>query len=499
MSTQIPYPKIEMSLSQDMLRIQVNHRGSEFVREIQVKIIEIDGKLYFQPVGSNRLYDVSKAKVIGSIKPMVRYIKLESGVYVPVDYVSNDVMEKLRELDEEYREVREEFNKVCKGDPTKCKSFKDFEKYYLRQFVVTGKQAKIVVDELKRKGFVFRVKKKDNGKTYTIYVKGADGEVDGKWRPLWDTAEAYVRYGGGIYDRDVFVTKIDEELVSWYDRLPESPIFVDTEKISEDGTFESYIRLDTWYDVKVFPLSPIPKDKIVHDHYYRFEYIIVGELNGEKIGVALDYSISHPTTTERDLYHVIKEIRGKKYEILIGTKREVCEKCGLIVEERPIMKTLGRTYVYEIDGELYYKSNDEYSGEVAKIDKWTTLVGNIKPDARYKELDGVYLPLDYLTPEEIEKFERLDKVLKKKGYNEDKRAKIITRKLVAILEKKGFKIEMTDEYVEIEAPDGKDGFYNKHEDWDYEYIEGRYYATTWYATMINGELSLTAMSIYDYY
>ena len=497
--SQIQYPKIEMSLSQDMLRIQVNHRGAEFIREIQVKIIEINGKLYFQPVGSNRLYDVSKAKVIGSIKPVVRYVKLESGVYVPIDYVSSAMIEKLRELDEEYRGVKKEFNKVCKGDPTKCKSFKDFEKYYLRLFVIAGKQAKIVVDELKRKGFVFRVKKKDNG-TYTIYVKGADGEVDGKWRPLWDTAEAYVRYGGGIYDRDVFVTKIDEELVSWYDRLPESPIFVDTEKISEDGTFESYIRLDKWYDVKVFPLSPIPKDKIVHDHYYRFEYVIVGEVGDrEKIAVALDYSVSHPTRTERDLYHVIKEIGGKKYEVLIGTKREVCEKCGLVVEERPIMRTLGRTYVYEVDGKLYYMRNDEYGDKIAEINEWTTLVGNIKPDARYKELSGVYLPLDYLTPEEVEKFERFDKVLKKRGYKEEERAKRITRKLVAILEKKGFKIEMEEGYIHIEAPDGKEGSYHEHEDWDYEYIEGSYHATSWTNTMIVGELSLTAMSIYDYY
>ena len=491
MSTQIPYPEIKIDLTQDMLRVWVNY-GSEFMKEIQGKVIEINGNMYFQPLGTDKLYDMSRAKVVGDTKPVVRYIMFASGVYVPVDYVRSAVIEELRELDKEYRKVREEFNKVCKGDPTKCKSFKDFE-YYLRLFVIAGKQAKIVVEELKQRGFVFRVERKDNGKTYIIYVKGADGEVNGKWAPLRHTVETYVRYGKGIYDKEV-VREIEEELVSWYRKLPKSPIdrwfYMN---ISEDGTYFKY------YELKAFPISPVPKDEIKRDHYYYVEYVEVGELNNEKIAVALDYSISHPTRTERDLYHVIKEIRGKKYEILIGTKREVCKKCGLVTEERPILRTLGRTYVYEVDGKLYYVRNGEYDDEIAEIGEWTTLVGNIKPDARYKELNRVYLPLDYLTPEEVEKFERLDKILKKRGYKEEERARRITRKLVAILEKKGFKIEMTEDYVQIEAPDGKEGYYDEEEDWDYEYIEGSYHATTWTTTMTSGELALTAESIYHYY
>ena len=476
--SQIQYPNVSLNLTQDKLEVKVN--GTEFVREIPVNIVEINGKLYYQPKWRDIILDASDVSVDTTVKPVVRYVKFQSGVVAPLDLVTS-VMDELKKLDEEYMQVKEKFEKVCKGDVKLCSSFKEYEELYLKQFALIGKQAKIIVQKLKEAGFVIRAKKQDVG--YVVYIS-YDNEVNGRWEPLSSTVEAYIRFGGGKYDKDVLVQEIDEDLRLWYIRIPESPVkswYAEVVTTDDGNVYFDYNGL------KIFPVKKIGGDEVIKDHKYIVHYVEITE----DIAIALSFSPSHEMKTERKVNTAVIEKKGKKYLIDYGWKAEVCEKCGIKISERPLIKNEGRTFLFEVDGKLYAVRSTEEGDELTLVSE---VVGDLKPDARYKTVpvDGVYVPLDYLTPEEIKSLEGLAETLRKKHYDYMSILKAVAKKLAGYLKRRGFKIESYEDdevtWCRVKAPDGKEGKYEVYEDWDYD--------MTWTTDSLEGELSLLAESLY---
>ena len=148
-------------------------REERFRMEMPVDLVSIDGKPYYVPrsffafgpteVGEN-------AVVQGGITPSVNYVRLDSGVYVSVDYVSDSVMKRLEELNGEYLTFSLMSRLQCEE---KCDNFDDFSKVYRKKFITAIEQVRLLAADLRSKGFRFNAKG-DN--TVLVEVVGPDGD-----------------------------------------------------------------------------------------------------------------------------------------------------------------------------------------------------------------------------------------------------------------------------------------------------------------------------------
>lgn len=125
---------------------------SSFTTNYEVDVVSIDGKPYFVPIDFF-VYDPVELDDT-SIKPSIEYMKLKSGLYVPKGYISDDAMKKLTELDDEYArlstQIQEKHSNIGEMD------YKTY-KLYKKRFDTITEQARIIVNELKAKGFEFGV------------------------------------------------------------------------------------------------------------------------------------------------------------------------------------------------------------------------------------------------------------------------------------------------------------------------------------------------------
>ena len=159
---------------QGTLLVNVDYGGKTYKAKLDVDVVSIDDKSYFIPrefFAFQPVQVASNIRVEPGVGPSVQYRSLMSGLYVPVEYVSEGAMKRLEDLDDQYSVVKMMGDFECGSS---CSDYQGFKEFYRKRFDVVAEQAKVIVEELEKRKFKFEVRKvKDR------YAEGAVVEVNG--------------------------------------------------------------------------------------------------------------------------------------------------------------------------------------------------------------------------------------------------------------------------------------------------------------------------------
>ena len=433
-----------------VLRKQIN-----MISEIPVDVISVDGKLYYIP---REFFAYGPTEVDGNIAvqdgvtPSVKYTRLDSGVYVPADYVSDSTMKKLEDLNGEYLTFSMMSRLQCEE---KCDSFDDFVNVYRKKFITVAEQVRLLVEELRGKGFKFDAKRQ--GSTVLIEVVGPDGDAGyymadrfsrdktevtsgmhkGKWALLAETYSIPIVSGYWVvrYDYSVkwSITDSDQndirECVAELKQDRNTNVF-----ICDSGEMTLFPRPRDSGEMVVVPRPLKDADGI---HKYRVIYKKVER----GVNIALSFTQIHNVEVKRD----VTEIVTRKGLIQFGRITRTCTLTNHTVDEFLVDNILD-VDVVSVDNKTLIVPRDE-CGEMrgAKIAD-----PDVKPSVRYNELNtGLYVPTDYVSQDFISVLQGLDK--------EDQASMLVNE-----LKKKGFRFSRRGQYkidVTVVGPDGDEGYF----------------------------------------
>ena len=422
-------------------RLNSNLKGEIFQVEIPVDTISIDGKLYYIP-RTFFAYDPTEVDedttVQDGVTPSVKYVKLDSGVYVPADYMNDTTMKKLEDLNGEYLTFSMMSRLQCED---KCDNFDDFMNVYRKKFITTVEQVRLLVEDLRGKGFKFDAKR--HGSTILTEVVGPDGDVGyymtdrfsrdktevtsgmykGKWAPLAETysipiVSGYWEVERGDIDKDQSDVMVCEARVEHVDK---SPVFV------------------CYSGDVVIPIRP-PKDT---EHRYRVLY----KKAAKGVYLALTYTQVHDTVYNFISREDISAAVAQKSVMRFGRITRICSLNHHIIDEVIVDQVINADIVL-IDNKTAAVMRDD-CGELLTVVRTD---GTVSPSAKYTTLpSGLYVPTDYIDQNTVAKLRAI------------KNVKDQAKLLVAELVKMGFKFNASrtfDRYeVDVVGPDGDRGHF----------------------------------------
>ena len=295
-----------------------------YMTDVRIKhdidVVSIDGKPYFIPKGFFVYDPVALDKT--SIKPSVEYVKLTSGLYVPVKYVSEEVMKKLEDLDAEYA-TREMLRRMDHDDTDL--DYPTFKEIYKRSIDIIIEQAETLKKELEKSGFRFEtyisgrdlvvIIEKDRKSYFRVYnymdALEKKGPIlfgfMGKWS-LLGVAVFKLAMAGTLIPRYSYIDipKQPSSLIDMYA----------TPKEYTDGV----IFITPRHEVAAARHEPIS-----HQTYF-VKYEHVGD-----VYIALSYTPFHGTEL------VIRKTKyiEKGELVLLSHESLVCKECGTVLFEKP--------------------------------------------------------------------------------------------------------------------------------------------------------------------
>ena len=417
-------------------------KEERFRVELSVDVISTDGKLYyvprtffaFGPAGVDE-----NTVVQDGVKPSADYVRLDSGVYVPVDYVSDTTMKRLKELNGEYLTLALMSKLQCEE---KCDNFDDFVNVYRKKFTMVAEQVRLLAADLRSKGFRFNAKG-DN--TVLVEVVGPDGDAGyyiadrssryqtevnagmhkGKWALLAETYSIPIisRYMNVEWDFRKRGTAADQD-----------DVMECVAELKQDGNIAVFV-CDKGKKV-VVPRPPKDADGV---HKYRVIY----KKAQHGVNIALSFTQIHNAEVKRD----VTEIVTRKGLIQFGRVTRTCTLTNHTVDEF-LIDDVHDMDVISVDNKTLIVQRDECSDmRSAKI-----VDQGIKPSVRYTELPGgLYAPTDYVSKDFISNIQGLDK---------ESQADAIVSELM----KNGFKFSRNYKAsikteISVVGPDGDEGYY----------------------------------------
>lgn len=367
-------------------RLRCAKCGVETTAQIKQKfdVVSIDGKLYFIPRDYSSFGPVPLTET--DINPSVEYTKLASGLYVPVKYVSEEVMKKLEELDAEYS-TRAMLRRMEQDE--KDIDYNTFAELYKKVYDISIEQSTLLKDSLEENGFrldayinnkdlIVKIEKGNEESYFRVYNYVDVTEEDivfpvwfgfrGKWSLLGTVVLKLVTAGvlkarrGGTTVSD-FGPEI-ETLASIHYHS-NAPVLID-----HDG----------------YVISPLAIDEILPNHNYLTKFV---KTNG--VYIALSYTPLHyPERVTKSTVYIEK---GEL--VTLDQESMVCVKCKTVVFERPPKERRYPIDIISIDGTPYYVPKDD-CWPLSKIENIAILSG-IRVGVKYTELTpGLYVPLGYM-------------------------------------------------------------------------------------------------------
>ena len=320
-----------------------SYTKSDEKREIRIPIdvIEVDGKLYGVETEeySIGLIDLSSVKVDHETKLLVRYKKLRTGIYAPIDLISAKTLEELDKLDQEYIAIDEKLKIEC-GE--KCVNIEKFKELYQKWVEIPRKQGKLIIDEIVQKGF--KIEKASCGITSVVSVVDPQGRWHGfnPWRKMLRGGYSLLGYA---YTEFFKLTDIKTKLpreecekrgrIRIYDHA--IPVVIDGKVIfkTPDGD-------------KLYPITPIDPSSVFLGHKYRVEYDVI-----ERVVIA--YVPNHTEKGNRAEYKILT---GNSVTT-IGKYVSTCEICGIKTYENYIFEE--KTFrIISLNGRLYFDIDSQY-------------------------------------------------------------------------------------------------------------------------------------------
>ena len=306
--------------------------------KIPIDIIEVNGKLYI-PLGG-----LIEVKDTTNVRPLVRFARLLSGAYVPIDALDSKTLGEVIDLEERHKSLKERHDKECAGD---C-DYKKFSEIYNSINDIIAKQVKNVIERLKRSGFEFKIAKQyhwyivevrapDRSKSYFYFNKSTlTEEFNGKWSPLGKTFFIYTRF------KRVRFSEINEDNKSYKNCLGRL-------HFDQDKAF--FVCLDPSRKVAI-PIGEV--DPKMEDHYYNIAYVKVASLDNYEIGIGVSYVPFHENKVDMKTREVI--IGSEKIEYGQGTIS--CYMCGTKIGEK-IVQGRERISIVSVNGTLKYVTSDK--------------------------------------------------------------------------------------------------------------------------------------------
>ena len=423
--------KLRVSLERDGLVI-TGVASKRFRLTVPVDVVSVDGKLYavprefsvFKPIDVQAYVD----EVAPDVKPSVEYTKLASGIYVPKDYVSEEAMKKLDELDTEYAAAKMMHD--LQGTDG-YRSYEEFEGFFLKHWYLPVEQAEVLIRELHKNGFKMEVQRG------MIQVTGPDGDggyvvlppstVDLSLRGKWSFVgiAAYI-----AFERSRALALFGQ------DRLKRSH-YKEGVKECKAGLFkcDEYLFkcLGGGTAIPIRLVRPLP------DHVYVVKCLKVVK----KLCLAISYTPIHSVSrqsTVQQTFGVLMNGLLKRYDYSVL-------KCSCGASYESVSVSDEPVDVISVDGELKLVYR-KYPQPIIDVGQMVAAATEVKPSVEYTRLtSGLYVPVKYVSEDVRKKLNRTVDV--------KEQAKV----LIEELQKKGFKfnysIIITIEHrVEVVGPDG---------------------------------------------
>lgn len=406
----------------------------EDISEITLEgdVIEIDGKPYFMPASETVLSPIPLENV--DTKPSVRYVTTKSGLYVPIDFLSEDTMKKVRELDEKYASIN------C----DKPRNLKEFEECRAKVNALK-EQIEAVVEELKSKGFKFEqnegeveITAPDGTKSLFTAYKITKECCDRKINLIYDMAGRFALLGQ-MFVKHEFIEngKIFAKSIEKYAEINACLGAIDG-NLARCSNGKTVIIADS--------------SELLKGHSYLLRTM---RLNDLELGISKE--ALHVFNVDGRVNAAI--VKGTEVEY--GVQSYVCDACSYKVVERAYYEEGDKVSLLKVidgkDEEIYIVSNTGLDGYAElDYDEYTDVIDT--PPVTYLKMgEEIYIPLGYISQETIEKIKNMYKTMSRKEAKKE-----ASRLVIEELQRKGFKFQFEgdcdDEYrVTIEAPDGKSG------------------------------------------
>ena len=433
---------LKVSLERDRLVI-TGVASKPFKLEVPVDVVSIDGKLYavprefsvFEPIDLQAYVD----EVAPDVKPSVEYTKLASGLYVPVKYVSEEVVKKLEELDAEYAAAKMMHD--LQGTDG-YSSYEEFEGFFMKYWNVPLEQAEILIKELQKNGFKIVFTEKaveitgpDRDKGYAVLPPFLIHSMPlrGKWSFIGIAAYTVFQRS-----RTLALFGQDRPKYSFY-----------REKVEECRAdlveLGKYLYCgDGKFAVPVRPVRSIP------DHYYAVKCLKVDK----KLCLAISYILVHPSQrlNIRQSFGVLTDSLLKRYDYGV-------EKCSCGFTRDSVSVFDEPVDVISVDGEPKLVSR-KYPYFIRDVGKMIVAATEVKPAVEYVKLtSGLYVPVKYVSEDVLRELQKITDV--------KEQAKV----LIGELQSKGFRfdyskvgIDSVEHRVEVVGPDGDKGQFIRIED-----------------------------------
>ena len=405
-------------------------------------VVLIDKQPYFIPSDESVLSPIPLPQDTSS-SPKVEYITTKSGILVPITYLSEESLKRINELDDQYVEANKELNVETST------SFSQHKFKLEKKYNALKEQVEIVLDELRKKGFEIEIdpfeieitiRSRDNSVSFFRQKRyeASNGiyiikEYKGELSPLGDTIAKLIYIEKGFLGTTIDKLRLYNENICF--GKPGS------DAIKCENT--------------TVLISDAPRMHL-HEIAVKFKNIYSDEFSS--FALAYSYSILHP------LHSSIKN----KFKALVENRvTEIGERtlsCEDVMYSRPLKFELEERSVAVVNGEPYAFHKSETSIYLIKSNIGFSDVVDTEVSSFFLKLRDVYIPLDYIS------IETLDKILMTFAL-ETKGAK---RKILDIvineLVQKGFKFEVKgvcreDFRITVTSPDGKRGIF-EHSRWD---------------------------------
>ena len=436
---------LKVSLERDRLVI-TGVASKPFKFEVPVDVVSIDGKLYavprefsaYEPIDVQAYVD----EVAPDVKPSVEYTKLASGLYVPVKYVSEEVMKKLEELDTDYAAAKMMHD--LQGTDG-YSSYEEFEGFFMKYWAIPLEQAETLIKELQKNGFkmmftekVVEITGPDRDKGYAVLPPFLiyNMPLRGKWSFI------------GIATYTVFQRSRARALALFGQDRPKYSFYREEVEECRADVIELGKYLfncgDGKFAVPIRPVRPIP------DHYYAVKCMKVDK----KLCLAISYILVHPSQrfNIRQSFGVLTDGLLKRYDY-------GAEKCSCGFTRDSVSVTDEPVDVISVDGEPKLVSR-KYPYFIMDVGKMIVAATEVKPTVEYTRLtSGLYVPVKYVSEDVLRELHKITDV--------KEQAKVI----IGELQKKGFGfnyskvgIDHAEHRVEVVGPDGDKGQFIRIED-----------------------------------
>ena len=448
---------VEVSLTDNRLVI-TGQADKQFKVDIPVDVVSVDNKLYavprefsvFKPIDLSEL----AAKVSSDVKPVVEYIELASDIYVPKDYVNEEIMRKLQELENQYAGIKL-IHVLNQQGGEELDNYDEFENLVLKRLDIIFEQANLLIAELQKKGFKFEA----GG---VIEVTGPDGDVG-----YFVTFNHFTTFSQGRVDKPqlrgkwsflgsaVYRASLHRY---WNSASPIGQEESKKKKYEERGAEECvavplYEGDNLVFACGGFVAVPLKSVYVPTDPLHVVKCVKVDK----HLCLALSFAPVHESSASARTFGLLSQgtLRLYTYEI------SQCRFCKTITNESMNFIEHPADAV-SVDGELKLVLRDSLY-DIIDVDQRVKVDSGIKPSVEYTKLaSGIYVPKGYVDKE----------LLRKIAGAADQKEQ--ARLLVEELKKRGFELKWVVEggdkadakiyKVEIVGPDGEKSYYQLRDD-----------------------------------